>query len=124
MIKEIFWVGLGGGIGSILRYLTSKLVINKIGSFYFPLSTFTVNLIGCLLIGILVGLSSRNHILDHRMQLLLITGFCGGFTTFSTFSVENFQMYEAGNYLSLAFYILLSVIVLFIAVWAGMNLIK
>jgi CrcB protein len=124
MIKEIFWVGLGGGIGSILRYLTSKLVINKIGSFYFPLSTFTVNIVGCLLIGILVGLSSKNHILDNRMQLLLITGFCGGFTTFSTFSVENFQMYEAGNYLSLAFYILLSVIVGFIAVWAGMNLIK
>ena len=124
MIKEVLLVGLGGGVGSMLRYLTSRFIPNKIGSFSFPVATFTVNIIGCLLIGLLIGLSLKHHLLNDHAKLLLVVGFCGGFTTFSTFSMENFQMYEAGNYLGLTLYVLLSVIIGFLAVWAGMSLVK
>ena len=124
MIKELLLVGLGGGVGSILRYLTSKLIPSKIGLFPFPVATFTVNIIGCLLIGLLIGLSLKHHLLNDHAKLLLIVGFCGGFTTFSTFSMENVQMYEAGNYLGLTLYILLSVVIGFLAVWAGMSFVK
>ena len=124
MIKEILLVGLGGAIGSILRYLTSLFAPNKIGAFFFPVATFTINIVGCLLIGLLIGLSLKHHIMDHHMKLLLVTGFCGGFTTFSAFSMESFQMYETGNYLTLALYVLLSVVIGFLAVWIGMALIK
>jgi CrcB protein len=123
MLKELFWVGLGGGIGSILRYLTSKLASWKIGTVNFPLATFIVNIAGCFLIGLLIGLSLKNQVLSTNMKLLLITGFCGGFTTFSTFSSENLQMYEAGNYGTLAVYILGSIILGLLAVWGGMMII-
>jgi CrcB protein len=119
MLKELFWVGLGGGAGSILRYLTSKLVTWKIGAVNFPLATFIVNITGCFLIGLLIGLSLRNQVLSTSMKLLLITGFCGGFTTFSTFSAENLQMYEAGNYGTLALYTLSSIVLGLLAVWGG-----
>ncbi|MDR0863820.1 MAG: fluoride efflux transporter CrcB [Candidatus Symbiothrix sp.] len=121
MIKQILLVGLGGGIGSILRFLASQLTI-KTSSF--PIATFTVNLLGCLLIGILIGLSLKNQWLDANMRVLLITGFCGGFTTFSTFSLENVQMYQAGNYTGLIFYTLASVIIGFAAVWMGLSFTK
>jgi CrcB protein len=123
MLKELCWVGLGGGVGSILRYLTSKLVSWKIGTVTFPLATFIVNIMGCFLIGLLIGLSLKNQVLSANMKLLLITGFCGGFTTFSTFSAENLQMYEAGNYGTLALYIMGSIILGLLAVWGGMMII-
>jgi CrcB protein len=124
MLKELFWVGLGGSVGSILRYLASKLASWKIGTVNFPLATFIVNIMGCFLIGLLIGLSLKNQVLSTNMKLLLITGFCGGFTTFSTFSAENLQMYEAGNYGTLALYILGSIILGLLAVWGGAMLIE
>jgi CrcB protein len=122
MIKQILLVGLGGGIGSIFRFLTSQWTTKTV--FSFPVATFIVNLLGCLFIGILIGLSLKNHWLDANMRLLLITGFCGGFTTFSTFSLENVQMYQAGNYTGLIIYTLASVIIGFGAVWIGLSFTK
>ncbi|GHT41711.1 putative fluoride ion transporter CrcB [Bacteroidia bacterium] len=123
MIKQILLVGLGGGIGSIVRFLTSHLTA-KILSSHFPVATLLVNLLGCLLIGVLIGLSFKNQWLDMNMRALLITGFCGGFTTFSAFSLENVQMYQAGNYTGLIFYTLASVIIGFAAVWIGLTFTK
>jgi CrcB protein len=120
MLKQILLVGLGGGTGSILRFLASLLAAKTSNSFSFPVTTFVVNILGCLLIGLLVGISLKNNWLDVNMKLLLITGFCGGFTTFSTFSLENFQLYQAGNYVSLIAYTLASVLVGFAAVWIGL----
>lgn len=117
MIKQLILVGLGGGAGSIMRFLVSKITFTQTS---FPWATFIVNIAGCFLIGLLIGLSSKYHFLDANMRLLLVVGFCGGFTTFSTFSVENVYLYQAGNYFSLASYILLSVVVGFAAVLGGL----
>jgi CrcB protein len=121
MIKQLILVGLGGGIGSIMRYLVSRIPFTQ-GSF--PWATFMVNVAGCFIIGLLIGFSVKHQFLDEDMKLLLITGFCGGFTTFSAFSAENVHLYHAGNYFTLAFYVLLSVIIGFVAVFLGLTLIK
>jgi CrcB protein len=121
MTKQLILVGLGGGIGSIMRFLVSKIPFVQ-GSF--PWATFVVNIAGCFLIGVLIGMSVRYQIPDANTRLLLITGFCGGFTTFSTFSAENVYLYQSGNYFLLAFYILLSITVGFAAVVLGAALSK
>jgi CrcB protein len=123
MLKELIIVGLGGGIGSILRYLSS-LLVNRHYSADYPWATFIVNIVGCLLIGLFIGLSARHGFFNKELKLLLITGFCGGYTTFSTFSSENWHLLESGSYFTLASYILLSVIIGVVAVWAGMLLTK
>ncbi|MDR0768577.1 MAG: fluoride efflux transporter CrcB [Dysgonamonadaceae bacterium] len=115
MIKQLILVGLGGGVGSILRFLVSKIPFAQDS---FPWATFAVNIVGCFLI----GLSAKYRFLDADMRLLLIVGFCGGFTTFSTFTAENVSLYQAGNYPLLAFYILLSVIAGLAAMLAGLIL--
>ncbi|MDR0733866.1 MAG: fluoride efflux transporter CrcB [Dysgonamonadaceae bacterium] len=119
MIKQLILVGLGGGVGSMMRFLVSKIPFAQ-GSF--PWATFAVNIVGSFLIGILIGLSVRHQILNADMKLLLVTGFCGGFTTFSAFSAENVHLYQSGNYFSLAFYILLSIVAGFAAVLSGLIL--
>ena len=83
MVKEILYIGAGGFIGSVLRYLVSQLMKQTGGGF--PWGTLIVNLLGCLLIGILGGLISRNGNISHNLALFLTVGLCGGFTTFSTY---------------------------------------
>lgn len=116
MVSKVILVGIGGSVGSILRFLTSYYV-NRSYTQSFPLATFTVNILGCLLIGILIGLSGK--FLSEEMKLLFITGFCGSYTTFSTFSAENLHLFQSGQYFTLILYILLSIIVGFLAVLIG-----
>lgn len=118
MIKELALVTLGGGVGSALRYLTSYW-IGKNFSSAFPLATFGVNIVGCFLIGLLLGVLNRNAMFSDELNLLLIVGFCGGYTTFSTFSAENMRLYESGNYLMLVCYIISSILAGFFALWGG-----
>jgi CrcB protein len=96
-MKAIILVGFGGAVGSVMRYF-----LGKIGTHYlkgtFPIATFTTNFIGCLIIGLLIGYFGKSNELNPQLKLLLITGFCGGFTTFSTFAAENVQLLENGNY--------------------------
>lgn len=115
MIRNILFVALGGAAGSVCRYLVSKLVMAS-----FPWGTFIVNVVGSLLIGLLVGLVSKGCI-SPEMKLLLVTGFCGGFTTFSTFANESFTMLKTGDALFAALYIGASVMTGLLAVWLGMN---
>ena len=122
MIKQLILVGLGGGVGSIFRFLISRMVPFTQG--HFPWSTFIINIAGCLIIGLLIGLLVKHPASAENIRLLLIAGFCGGFTTFSTFSLENVQLYQSGNYLALVLYITLSVVLGFAAVFLGLALSK
>lgn len=121
-MKQILLVGLGGGIGSIFRYLTSLLTAKHISS-SFPIATFLVNIVGCLLIGLLLGYFS-NSTTDQNLKLLFITGFCGGFTTFSAFAAENFVLFQQQNYITLIAYTLASVIIGLLAVGLGFIITK
>lgn len=123
MFKNILLVGLGGAVGSILRYLTSVLV-QKYYSSIFPLATFIANVIGCFLIGILISWLEKNNTIDSPLKWLLITGFCGGYTTFSTFALENIQLMQSQQTLWAIFYSLGSILLGILSVWLGMTLAK
>ncbi len=119
MIK-ILLVFLGGGLGSIFRYLIG-LALNK-NDFLTPYGTFLVNVLGSLLIGLLAGYNLRNLNLSHDYQALLIAGFLGGFTTFSSFAFENLVMIQNGRYLLFAAYFTTTLIVGLFAVALGYEL--
>lgn len=110
MIKSLLIVGLGSFCGGALRYYISTLMKSACGQ-GFPWGTLSVNLVGCLLIGLLLGIFSRCGVQSNSWSLLLTVGLCGGFTTFSTFANESLQMLQSGNTLNLIIYILASVIV-------------
>lgn len=122
-MKALLLVGLGGGIGSMLRYVVSLLTF-KNDNATFPWSTFIVNVIGCLIIGLLFSYFEKQELLQSNLKLLFITGFCGGFTTFSTFALENVQLIQSGNLTNAIIYSLSSVIVGISATIAGLYLIK
>ena len=105
-MTKIIAVALGGAIGSVGRYLTS-LAVERYSRSNFPFETFTANLIGCLLIGLLWGHFEKLSI-SNEFRLFLFTGLVGGFTTFSTFARENIQLFKAGEYMHAVIYLLLS----------------
>lgn len=122
MLSNLLLVGIGGFLGSVLRFLIS-VMINRQFSNHFPFGTFTVNIIGSLLIGILYGLWAREFLDDHASRLW-ITGFCGGFTTFSTFSFDGVTLISHGQYLTFLIYATASVFLGLLAVYGGMVLVK
>ena len=121
MIKNLLLVGLGGAVGSMLRYLTSAL-INKYCTSLFPWATFTINMLGCLLIGFLVALAEKQPWAGDGFKYLFITGFCGGYTTFSAFANENFGLFNGGHTVTALLYIMGSVVCGLLAVGAGLLL--
>ena len=117
MIKDLLLVGLGSGLGGMCRYLVSQLLVTTQNGF--PWGTFTVNIVGSLLIGLLWGLSSRFPSLSPVLTLLFMVGFCGGFTTFSTFSREGLSLLQTQNYTLFLLYTLGSVVLGILAVMVG-----
>ena len=115
MIRELFAVGLGGAAGSIVRYMLSVWLLGGHTLLGFPAGTFTVNAAGSLLIGILLEAS-----VSETLGWLLIVGFCGGFTTFSTFSADTVRLLRAGCYNAAAIYVALSVAVCIVFAALGM----
>ena len=97
-MKQVLLVFVGGGIGSALRYMVGKFL--KTSASGFPWSTFSVNVLGSLLIGILMGATLKNSSFSENQTLLLITGLCGGFTTFSAFAYENQVFLKEGDFTS------------------------
>jgi CrcB protein len=123
MDRNLILVGIGGFLGSVFRYLVTVLLARQFTS-SFPLGTFTVNVVGCFLIGILFALSEKGNLLSPEWRIFLTTGFCGGFTTFSTFSYESIRLLQDGEILYLSLNVALSVIVGFAATYLGMFFIK
>ena len=117
MIKNFLLVGLGGAVGSMLRFILQRLV----NTATIPYGTLLVNIAGCFLIGLLWGLTTRNSI-TQTTGLLLISGFCGGFTTFSAFSYDSVQMMQENRWLLLGGYIAISVIGGLLATLSGYKL--
>ncbi|MCS6972156.1 MAG: fluoride efflux transporter CrcB [Turneriella sp.] len=115
MLTNIVLVAIGGLVGSVLRYLVSLFVVEP-GAF--PLRTFLVNVVGSFLMGILFALSEKN-LLPTQGRLLLMTGLCGGFTTFSAFSLENLQLLQSGEFSALLLYVVASVLLGLLALAAG-----
>jgi fluoride exporter len=115
-------IALGGAAGSVFRYLVGG-AIQRSSSSGFPIGTMVVNVSGCFLIGILVR-QFLNMQLSNDLRALLIVGFCGGFTTFSTFSAETLALVEGGEYARATAYVLLSVVLCLLATLAGMTAIQ
>jgi CrcB protein len=123
MFRLLILVGIGGFIGSIARYLLSNFVGNFLSA-TFPYGTLAVNIIGCFFIGVIYALFDRGNMMAPEWRILLATGFCGGFTTFSTFSYESIKLIEDGEFFNLSLNIAASVILGFAATYFGMQIIK
>ena len=118
VFKDILWVGIGGAVGSICRYLTQKAFL-KLFPHAFPWGTFAVNIAGCFLIGLLFGMANRLDHVSPAFRLLLMTGFCGGFTTFSAFTLEGMEMLNQQKFLIFTLYFTCSVVFGLIATFTG-----
>jgi len=121
-MKNILLVFVGGGFGSVLRYLIGNYLNTSNSAF--PYGTFVVNVLGSLFIGIILGLAAKNEALSQSQTLLLATGFCGGFTTFSSFAYENQLFFKSGDFMTLAVYTVASFALGFLTVFLGLFLVK
>ena len=121
-MKNFLLVFIGGGFGSGLRYIIGRYLNSSLGSF--SVGTFTVNIIGSLLIGLILGYAAKENSLNQNQVLLLATGFCGGFTTFSAFAHENFQLLKTGDIMQFSIYTISSIVVGLIAVFIGIYIAK
>ena len=117
MLKEIIAVFIGGGIGSVLRFLLNKIEI--VSENNYPYSTFISNVVGCFILGLVLGYFIKNDSNNSILFVFLTVGLCGGFTTFSSFSNENLQLLQNGHILSFLIYTLLSLILGIMFVYFG-----
>lgn len=116
-MKQLVLVFIGGGLGSVLRYLIGKQLTTN--GDQFPWGTFTVNLIGSLLIGLIFGYISAKHKLSNDLIVFTVVGFCGGFTTFSAFTNESLLFLKNGHTNLFFYYVFASIIAGLLCVWLG-----
>jgi len=118
MTRNIIFVAVGGMLGSVGRFVLVGLIVNAL-PYTFPLGTFLVNILGCFVIGSVVGLAERHTGFNSEWRVFLTAGFCGGFTTFSAFAFENVQLLLDKNYGTFAAYSIASFVVCVTAALAG-----
>lgn len=121
-MKQLLLVFIGGGLGSTLRYIIGKYMNSSQSEI--PWGTFTVNILGSMLIGIILGFAIKNNSLTQSQMLLFVVGFCGGFTTFSTFAFQNATFLKNGDLMHFAIYTIGSFAVGILAVFAGLFIAK
>lgn len=121
-MKQLLLVFVGGGFGSVLRYLIGRFLNSTENGI--PYGTFLANVLGSLFIGIILGYAAKTQTLSQNYTLLLATGFCGGFTTFSTFAYENHLFLKSGDFTSFAVYTLISFTIGLLAVFGGIYLVR
>ncbi len=117
-MKQLLIIGFGGFIGSIIRFLVARLNLS-LQLFSVPVGTLLINISGSLIIGFLAGVASKSELMSVNLRLFLMVGICGGFTTFSSFTLENMTLLQNGQYISAIIYILSSLILGLAAVFAG-----
>jgi fluoride exporter len=122
-MKLLFIIAAGSGIGGVLRY-GMQTYIYRIYPSAFPLGTFLVNIIGCFLIGVFIGVAEKGNLLSVETRLFLVTGLCGGFTTFSSFSYENISLIKSGEWFYFFLYMIGSIVLGILATYLGLLLIK
>lgn len=120
MLRDMLYVAGGSALGGVLRLLTGRLVRTWMQS-TFPWPTFLVNVLGCFVIGWIYAWAARQPHFRPELLLLLTTGFCGGFTTFSAFAQENILLMRSGAHFTAVLYIIFSVLAGLLATWAGMQ---
>ena len=123
MLKSIFYVALGSAIGGVCRYLLQQAIQRRV-LVNFPYGTMVVNILGCFVIGIVFGLAARGNVLSPMARLFLATGICGGFTTFSSFMLENYSLMNDGAIMNAFLYVALSLFVGYVATIAGIWVVK
>jgi CrcB protein len=121
-VRDALLVGAGGFLGSIARFLVGGWVHRRLPNLAFPAGTLTVNLVGCLMIGLLGGLAESRGVLGARARLFLLLGLLGGFTTFSSFAWETLALARDGELVRLALNVTVSVVGGLAAAWAGLAL--
>ena len=121
--RQMLLVAAGGAVGSVARYRLSGWVLQHAIDWRFPLGTFVVNVLGCLMVGLLAGLAVKEDFFSTDVRLLLFTGLMGGFTTFSAFGLETFYLLRRGEYLIAGGNMVLSMAVGMLALFAGFQLI-
>jgi CrcB protein len=122
-MKTALIIFAGSGFGGVCRYFIQKSFVDA-GFINFPVGTFAVNILGCFLIGFFEALAEKNNLLTTEWRLALTTGFCGGFTTYSTFANENMNLLRNGDYAYFSTYILLSIVLGIASVMLGANCLK
>lgn len=123
MVKML-WIGAGGFVGAISRYIVSGLFYRLFGKTWFPYGTLAVNIIGCLLIGFLSGISEDRQLFNPEIRLFIFIGLLGGFTTFSTFGYEIFSFVRDGQMISSFINLFLHIVLGLSAVWLGFTMSK
>ncbi len=117
-VQDIVLVFVGGGFGSIVRFLLGRSV-NNLHNHHFPFGTLSVNIVACLVLGFVVGIADHRQVISPAARLFWAVGFCGGFSTFSTFSAETLTLIQSGFHFSTVLYIILSLVLCLAATYGG-----
>ncbi|WP_421918185.1 fluoride efflux transporter CrcB [Marinifilum sp.] len=123
MIRTLFLIGMGGFLGSVSRYLIGQ-GLHRIFDTIFPIGTMTVNIVGSFIIGVVYSLAERDNLISPEMRMFLAVGFCGGFTTFSSFAFDKLNLLKDSGFLYLSVYVGGSVFLGLLAVYLGTQINK